>query len=257
MSNVALINNSKDMAAIEAVLIQGDLAQLKPEQRVMYYKNVCESLGLNPLTKPFDYIALNGRLTLYAKRDCTDQLRNIHKVSIKIIARETTPDGVHIVTAQATLPDGRTDESTGAVPVANLKGNDLANAYLKSETKAKRRVTLSICGMGFLDEVEIDDIPAKDKRAPSGMPLIFPDQPGENDGDPDAQHEWTFPVGMFAKRKLHEVDLDKLRDWVVKNEAKLEKAKTEGKLLDKQEIWEETVKIASDYIAQLETSEVH
>lgn len=255
MNSVALKQDS--MAAIEAVLVQGDLAQLKPEQRVMYYKNVCESLGLNPLTKPFDYIALNGRLTLYAKRDCTDQLRKIHKVSIKIVGRETTPEGVHIVTAQAALPDGRTDESTGAVPIANLKGNDLANAYLKSETKAKRRVTLSICGMGFLDEVEVDDIPAKDKRVPSGMPIIASEQPSEEDGDPDAQHEWTFPVGQFVRRKLQEVDLDKLREWVVKNEAKLEKAKTEGKTLDKQELWEDTVKKAADYITQLETSEIN
>ena len=30
---------------------------------------------------------------------------------------------------------------------------------MKAETKAKRRVTLSICGMGWLDESEIESIP--------------------------------------------------------------------------------------------------
>ena len=30
---------------------------------------------------------------------------------------------------------------------------------MKAETKSKRRVTLSICGLGFLDESEIDTIP--------------------------------------------------------------------------------------------------
>jgi hypothetical protein len=35
----------------------------------------------------------------------------------------------------------------------------LANALMKAETKSKRRVTLSICGLGFLDETEADSIP--------------------------------------------------------------------------------------------------
>jgi hypothetical protein len=30
---------------------------------------------------------------------------------------------------------------------------------MKAETKAKRRATLSVCGLGFLDETEIEDIP--------------------------------------------------------------------------------------------------
>ncbi|MFM1889700.1 MAG: hypothetical protein RLZZ565_457, partial [Planctomycetota bacterium] len=61
---------------IEQVLISGDLSRLTAEQRNIYYKSVCDSLGLNPLTRPFDYITLNGKLTLYARKDCTDQLRS-------------------------------------------------------------------------------------------------------------------------------------------------------------------------------------
>jgi len=40
-----------------------------------------------------------------------------------------------------------------------LQGESLANALMKAETKAKRRVTLSICGLGMLDETEIGSIP--------------------------------------------------------------------------------------------------
>ena len=43
--------------------------------------------------------------------------------------------------------------------LAILKGEAKANAVMKAETKAKRRVTLSICGMGWVDESEIDSIP--------------------------------------------------------------------------------------------------
>jgi hypothetical protein len=155
MSNIQPI--TQKAPAIEAALIGGDLSRLSPPERVVFYNQVCESLGLNPLTKPFEYITLNGKLTLYAKRDATDQLRRINKISIEIISREKLDD-LYVVTARARDIVGRTDESTGAVTTSHLKGEALANAYMKAETKAKRRVTLSICGLGFLDETEIESI---------------------------------------------------------------------------------------------------
>lgn len=144
-------------ADIEKVLVEGNLAALKPEQRVSYYNATCQSLGLNPLTTPFDYLNLNGKLRLYAKKDATDQLRRHYGVSIHIVAREVMSD-VYVVTARAVLPSGREDESTGAVTIKGKAGEDLANAWMKAETKAKRRVTLSICGLGFLDESELESV---------------------------------------------------------------------------------------------------
>lgn len=158
MSSLPMRNDDEKRAKLmEQIVMVGDLKKLSPQQRSEYYANVCESLGLNPLTKPFDYIELNGRLTLYAKKDATDQLRKIHNVSINISSRERIGD-IYIVTAKARLPNGREDEATGAIPVHNLRFNDLANAIMKAETKAKRRVTLSICGLGILDESEFDTI---------------------------------------------------------------------------------------------------
>lgn len=142
---------------LESTLIQGDLSKLTTEERASYYLQVCNSLGLNHLTKPFDYIPLGGKLTLYAKRDATDQLRNLRNVSVEIVARDKSAD-MYAVTARARMPNGRTDESIGAVSIAKLTGEHLANAIMKAETKAKRRVTLSICGLGILDEIEVDSI---------------------------------------------------------------------------------------------------
>lgn len=150
--------DSVQATTIEQVLISGDLSRLNAEQRNIYYKSVCDSLGLNPLTRPFDYITLNGKLTLYARKDCTDQLRKLQGVSIRIVSRESV-EGVMVVTAQATDKSGRIDESTGAVSVQGLRGEALANAVMKAETKSKRRVTLSICGLGFTDESEVESIP--------------------------------------------------------------------------------------------------
>ena len=148
------------VSAYERALILGDLAGLKQDERLAYYKAVCESVGLNPLTKPFDYITLNGKLTLYATRACADQLRKLHSVSVTDLHKEFHPDGILMVTCKVSDKAGRTDVATGALVVQNLKGNDLANAMMKAETKAKRRATLSLCGLGVLDETEIETLPA-------------------------------------------------------------------------------------------------
>jgi len=156
---------------IESVLVKGDLAKLSPDERTRYYIETCKSLNLNPLTQPFAYITLNGRLTLYAKRDCTDQLRRINSVSLEIISREIVSD-ILTVHARAKLPDGRTDEDFGSVYFPEtLRGEARANAELKAVTKSKRRVTLSICGLGWLSEEEVSDIPAAARAAPVPAPL--------------------------------------------------------------------------------------
>ena len=151
---------TKGASLLERVVMAGDLSRLSPEERLLYYRQVCESLGLNPLTRPFDYIVLNGRLTLYARRDATDQLRRIHGISVRIVSREFVDLlGLYVVTARATTPDGREDEAVGAVYVKGLSGEALANAIMKAETKSKRRVTLSIVGLGWTDESEVESIP--------------------------------------------------------------------------------------------------
>lgn len=148
---------TNDAALMEQVLLNGDLSKLQPEQRVNYYRNVCESIGLNPLTKPFDYINLNGKLTLYAKKDATDQLRNIHGVSIDDVDI-TENDKQYIVKVKGHNKSGRSDVELGVVNKSDMNGN-LANAQMKAVTKAKRRLTLSLCGLGWLDETEIETIP--------------------------------------------------------------------------------------------------
>ncbi len=156
--STALVPRETIGEAVERVLVGGDLAKLTADERVNYYKSVCDSVGLNPLTRPLEYIQLNGKLTLYARKDATDQLRANNQVSINIVSREAI-EGCYVVTARATMPSGRCDESIGAVTIEGLKGEARSNALMKCETKAKRRATLSICGMGMLDESEIESIP--------------------------------------------------------------------------------------------------
>ena len=147
-------------AVLERVIVAGDLSRLQPADRVAYYRAVCESVGLNPLTQPFEYITLNGKLTLYAKKGATDQLRSIKGISIDGAERDTSdPDyATWIVTGRDA--SGRVDMEIGSVSIKGLAGENRANAIMKALTKGKRRLTLSLAGLGFLDETEGSSVPS-------------------------------------------------------------------------------------------------
>lgn len=196
---------------MEAVIAKGDLAQLTPIDRARYYRTVCESIGINPLTKPFEYITLNGKLTLYARKDCTDQLRKLYGVSVDEMTEKREADLI-IVTVKVRDKTARTDMAKGAVSLKGLAGEALANAIMKAETKAKRRATLSICGLGFLDETEVETISnAHSPRLPKK----------------DARDIYT--------RLQSEVDeAADIEDWLLKNE---------GRLLVLPEDWENILRL--------------
>lgn len=195
------ISKADPFVAIEKVLIQGDLSSLTAEQKTKYYSKVCETMGLNSLTKPFEYIKLNGKEVLYATKGAAEQLRKVHGVSIRITSTVKVDD-VYVVVVEAVDRSGRTDSATGAVSVAGLKGDALANAFLKSETKAKRRVTLSICGLNMLDESEVDSIPTAEKKNPWSMSQF---QPSPEDGGGVSDNKYRFPFGQWSKKTPEEV----------------------------------------------------
>lgn len=172
------------IGAIEAALAQGDLSKLSPEDRTRYLLKVCQSLGLNPLTRPLLYVVLSNRLTLYATRDATDQLRKLHGVSVRIVSRERVDD-LYIVESEASDKTGRTDTSLGVVSIKGLAGEALANALMKTETKAKRRVTLSICGLGMLDETEVESVRIVEQQRQTVKQIDAGDKPATQ-----AQYDW-------------------------------------------------------------------
>ena len=153
-------------AALEKIVLNGDLSALTSKDRITYYRAVCDSLGLNPLTNPFAYIKLQGREVLYAQKSATDQLRHMYGVGITKLDR-TIKDGLLIVEAHAQDKSGRVDCDVAVMQVETIydkfsktsrppNKDEYANMIMKCVTKAKRRVTLSICGLGMLDETEIE-----------------------------------------------------------------------------------------------------
>jgi hypothetical protein len=162
--------NDDAAKVVESLVLRGDLSGLNPAQRARHYVRVCESLGLNPDAQPFAYLRLNGKEILYATRGATDQLAAIHRITREIIDGPKVMDlaGTKVVmcAAKATHPNGRTETSIATLPFA-----DPTNVLMKAETKAKRRVTMSILGLALLDEMELETIPAAVQEPGGGVDL--------------------------------------------------------------------------------------
>jgi len=153
--NGTLANVPDDLSigAMESALALNDFSRLTSADRVRWVGQVCKLVGLNPLTNPIVWMTFQGKLVPYANKGCAEQLRQIHKISITL-GEPKHLAGCYIVTARGTMPDGRFDESTAALPLPDqARGDTMANAIMKCETKAKRRVTLSLCGLGFIPDV--------------------------------------------------------------------------------------------------------
>ena len=173
MSNVVNMAGESAVVALDpaiqsSIVLRGDLSGLNEQQKQDYYLYRCRQVGLDPAAKPFDLLTLNGKQILYANASATQQLCALHKLSTQITHRERV-DGIYIVSVRCTGADGRVSENQGAVDVSTLVGERLANAILKATTKAIRRSVLAHCGLGMLDETEVETIPEARKE-----PLIVP-----------------------------------------------------------------------------------
>jgi hypothetical protein len=171
------IDTTATRDVIRALAATGDYSRLDDAQRGDVIRALCGALKLNPFAKPFEFIKLNGKLVLYATRGATDQLAAIHRLNRRIVRGPEIVDllGKKTVLAvcEATLPNGRVEQSTATCDVADACG--IHNVLMKTETKAKRRATLAILGLAVLDEMEVATVgdvrpaaPAQDLDAPQG-----------------------------------------------------------------------------------------
>ena len=149
-------------AALAHVLGTGDLHQLTNEQRVGHYLALCRSLGINSLSRPFDWIEFEDyesrtkKLVLYPNKSCAEQLRRAHEISVRIVRKEPVGD-LFVVELEGTTPSGRVGFASKYVSVIDrqgqrLRGQRLGNAYMKAESGALRRLTFSMVGLGGLPD---------------------------------------------------------------------------------------------------------
>jgi hypothetical protein len=190
---------------VESMVLRGDISALSPEERAKFYLQMCEALGLTAATQPFAILRLNGKEILYPTRGATDQLAAIHRLNREIVDGPRVIDvaGTKMIYAvcRATHPNGRVETAVATVPV-----NDPLNGLMKAETKAKRRATLSILGLGMLDETEIETIPASVSRTSMELPTF-----GEGAAnDTGAVEPPAAPVELPAAMQAFQLDLEQI-----------------------------------------------
>ena len=151
-----------DTSTILALANQ-DLGKLSPEKQAQLLRQICTDAGIPVSLMPIQLLRTRNRdgserTVPYVTAAGAHYLAHRHNVSTRILERETV-SGIHLVRAEASTPDGRATQATGAVPIDGLRGEMLANAFMKAETKAVRRAVLRLCGLAFLDETETSSIP--------------------------------------------------------------------------------------------------
>lgn len=170
--------------ALIKLFTSGDLIDLDPRQKAQYLAALCSKTGLDPLSKPYDILYVKGpdgkqRAILYANRTASDQLRKIHDIRTSVVYEgllqlgTTTREDVYRVDLDVTLGE-RTERHVGLVSIAGLSGEAMANAIMKCHTKALRRGTLSIVGIGLPDESEVDTIPGRIPVTEAAPRLLTP-----------------------------------------------------------------------------------
>lgn len=138
-------------ADVVALITKGDLNGLSNEQVLQVYIARCDAIGVDARTQPFDVLTFQGKKQLYPNARLAEQLISQYGLSVDKVREETTPDGIRLV--EVKVYDGkRSVTASAALNVATLKGEQLANAWMKCETKATRRGVLRFCGLGAMAE---------------------------------------------------------------------------------------------------------
>jgi hypothetical protein len=153
---VTVADREQAAGALAHVLGTGDLYRLTNEQRVAHYLNLCESLSVNALSLPFQWIEFKENenaapvLQLYFKPSGAAQLLRNHHVSVHYSRKEVVGE-LFVVEAVGRAPDGRTGSASKYVPLTGkygrLTGRNLANAFMKAETGALRRLAVAMFGI--------------------------------------------------------------------------------------------------------------
>jgi hypothetical protein len=224
----SIIHQEVSDELLSKIVMSGNLAMLSGPDRLIYYYTYCRQLGLNPLSRPFDYIEEGEgdkkKGTLFPNSQAASQLREKRNVSTRILREEFVLDGeVYSVCVEARRGD-RTEEATGKVGIKTdrygkpLSGEAKAKLMKKAETQARRRATLAIVGLDASGDEDrkasISDIP-EDCWTPelSSKLLAIAAEPL-----PDWNKFWEVFCGVCDRCETSE-QLSKLIQWTFSQKA--------------------------------------
>lgn len=205
-SNTAI--SAEQQNTVFQVVVKGDLKTLTADQKIQYIaaKCVAANIPIERASDCFEIVNFQGKEVLYAKKGFAEVVRDTRNVQCQVLSSQLDKDnGLYSVKVRASLPSGRSEESLAVIAIEGQKGKDLANLMMKCETKAKRRATLALCGLGteernfdtenFYDVDEIDY-----KHATLGNPEAETEP--WNQPEPEVQPEKLTFAQMNQFKKL-------------------------------------------------------
>jgi hypothetical protein len=152
-----------DSVSVREYFRTGNVSQLNDTEKDFVLSKLCERYDLDPILRPFDLISFRGVAKFYMTASATNQLADKKKLSRKVVSIELDAEKmIARCSVQVSDPSGRCEDSNAFISIGKylppskdnpvmkkvlLDGEDLANALLKLETKAKRRATLSFFGI--------------------------------------------------------------------------------------------------------------
>jgi len=185
----------KESEGLKQYYRNGNLIGLSDDQKDAVLVKLCERYGLDLILSPFAKIDFRGVEKFYLTASGTDQIAAQQKLTREIVkfeidtqlglvrceARVTNSDKTRSETSLAFYPVTKYSQVKGAdgkieVKQITLQGEELANALMKSVTKAFRRATLSFVGLAG-GEVEEGAVPASSgqyQTAPAPVSIHAP-----------------------------------------------------------------------------------
>lgn len=139
----------------------GSLHHLDNSGLVAFRAKLCNYIGLNPYTLPFRFYSNSaGEIFLYATKDACAQLRELKGISVTHTTDYLRDEFLKTITIKITGMNkkGRSSIATGSVSYENALPGDIHNYIMWAETKALRRLTLDLSGLGVLADVEVKDM---------------------------------------------------------------------------------------------------
>ena len=131
----------------------GRCDRLNEEQRADYINYLCGKIGIDPTFRPVDLIKTKNGIKPYLNKGASELIRDIRKISIDDMQIKDV-NGMWVATCRVRNAEGRCDTDIGVclkdgTSASPMNQND---SLMKAVTKAKRRATLSMCGLGAIIE---------------------------------------------------------------------------------------------------------
>ena len=154
LQQVDQLTQAKDIADF---LITGNLASFSKEKQIELMVNICKEVGVSPVLRPLQLINFQGKSIWYLSASGAEAIASKLGIVIETIEeKELLDKGVAMIKVKGTLPSGRTDTATAYLSIGStnlkgetttLKGEAYANAMMKLESKARRRLIVRLAGL--------------------------------------------------------------------------------------------------------------